>query len=91
MKRLRFGCPVCGVWRCDECGWKRSPAALLHKGHACSQCGSTKGTLIPRSHYAGREHFTSDIVEEFARREVELIPLEDLRGHTVPLELRRYS
>ena len=44
-------CPQCGVWTCDDCGWKRHNANLSQPGKQfCHRCKCTIGTMKPTQH-----------------------------------------
>lgn len=46
-----FDCPVCGTWRCAECGWTRTRASRFSDApQDCHRCGSRLGEMKPVQH-----------------------------------------
>lgn len=46
-------CPLCGVWTCSKCGWKRTKANMHFENHHCHLCNGTEGTLRGLKHHRG--------------------------------------
>jgi hypothetical protein len=53
-------CRVCGVWRCNQCGWERRPANRLNPDiQHCPRCQTKDGVFVDVRHRdpsIAREH-----------------------------------
>lgn len=48
-------CPLCGVWVCSRCGWRRINASRVSEtGHQCAKCDGKRGKMLPVRHSGPR-------------------------------------
>lgn len=68
-------CPMCGVWKCLECGVLASRRSRYFPGkHACRKCKSVNGKMLPTHH---RPAAYEDHAAQFDPRESPRYPLEE--------------